>query len=66
MLKGLISKFNLTEPSTYASLAAVFGSLGFTVSNDQAQSLGLMLAGVFGLLGVFLKEKPNKEAKANG
>ncbi len=64
MINKLIERLNLTEPSTYASLAAVFGSIGVSVSTELAQTLALAFAGIAGVIGVLVKEAPNKQPEA--
>ena len=45
----------LKEPSTFAGLSGIFVALG--VSVEQFESVALVLAAIFGSLGVFLPEK---------
>ena len=64
MIGKLIERLNLTEPSTYSALGVLFGSIGFAVSTELAQTLGLALAGIAGVIGVLVKESNNKQPEA--
>lgn len=45
------------EPSSWAGLAALLSSLGIQLPDGVAENAAFILAGVSGLLAVFLKEK---------
>ena len=66
MLKRIISKLNLTEPSSYSAFAAVLVGAGIQIPDGLLQHASLILAGVCGLVGWLAKETQNKEVKTNG
>ena len=47
----------LREPSTYASLAAVLGTLGVSLSPGIVQALTLAGVGIAGAIGILVAEK---------
>lgn len=49
---------SLREPSTYAALAALLGTVGISLPPGLVQNVTLAGTGLAGLLGVFLPEKP--------
>jgi len=55
MLKTIADR--LKEPSTYAGFAAIAAAFG--VSIDMYQAAAGALVGIFGLIAVLLREKPN-------
>ena len=61
MLAKIIDKLNLTEPSSWASLAAAAGTIGVSTDSEYLKGLTLVLAGLCACLGVYLKEKANKK-----
>jgi len=56
-MKALIAR--LSEPSSYASLTGILAMVGVSVPSGLMQNIVMALAGVFGIVGFFLKEKSN-------
>ena len=52
-----IEKFNLDEPSTYASFAAGLIAFGVYVPEPIIATTSLILAGICSIFGIFKKEK---------
>lgn len=54
-MKAILTRFS--EPSSYAGLGAVVGVLGLNVPAGALQAASMVLAGICGLVAVFLPEK---------
>lgn len=55
-----IEKFNLDEPSTYASFATGLIAFGVAVPEPITMTISLLLAGICSIFGIFKKEKGKK------
>lgn len=60
MITKFISRFNLDEPSTWASLATGLVAAGVSIPEPITAGSSLLLAGIFSLVGVFKREKGKK------
>ena len=60
MFAKFISRFNLDEPSTYASIAVGLTTVGVTVPEPITAGTSFLLSGIFSLIGWFMKEKNKK------
>ena len=54
IFKGIFDR--LKEPSTHATFTAVLAGVGVTADSTAISATCYILAGIAGLLGVFLKE----------
>nr|BDD47386.1 hypothetical protein 17 [bacterium] len=50
----------LKEPSTYAGLAILLSSFGIQITDEMTQAGSMALAGLAGLIAIFLPEKGKK------
>lgn len=55
MLNDILAR--LREPSSWAGLAVLLGSLGMSIPAELAQPIGLIGAGIAGLVAFFLPER---------
>jgi sulfite exporter TauE/SafE len=53
-MKALLVRFS--EPSSYAGLGAIVGVLGLHVPDGTLQAASMILAGICGLVAIFLPE----------
>lgn len=57
MFNKFIEKFNLNEPSTYASFAVALTTFGVAVPEPIIAGVSFILSGAFSLAGWVKKEK---------
>lgn len=51
----------LSEPSTYAGLTGLLGMVGVSVPEGMGQYISLTLAGIAGVVSIFMKEKGSEK-----
>ena len=57
-METILKRFS--EPSSWAGLTGILGMVGVSLSEQLAGQITIVLAGIFGLVSIILKEKGDK------